>query len=116
MLVCLLSLLLASGCQRDTDDLRRSQFDCGNPIIDSATGAPVRPKHTRGIQQQLPRGVSTKDGCWSVTEDGRLKGYFEKDTTDDVYVFELRGDRWILVDTQSEGVVRNPYVLHDKVH
>ncbi len=113
---CLLSLLFASGCHRETGDLQRAQFDCGNPIIDSSTGALVLPKHTLGIQQQLPKGVSAKDGCWSLTFEGRLQGLFEKDTTADVYVFELKDDIWRLVDTQHETVVRNPYVLHDKVH
>jgi hypothetical protein len=113
---CLFSLLYASGCHRGIGELQPSQFDCGNPIIDQSTGAPVRPKHTQGVQQQLPKGVAIEDGCWSVTPDGRLEGYFEKEATAATYVFELRSDRWTLVDTQAWAVARNPYVLHDNVH
>jgi hypothetical protein len=56
-----------------------------------------------------------ENGCWSVTPDGRLEGYFEKEATDAIYVFELRNNRWALVDTQAGTVVRNPYALHDSV-
>ena len=112
---CLSSLLFASGCHREAADLQPSLFECGNPIIDASTGAPVRPKHTQVIQQQLPKGVAVKDGCWSVTARGGLEGYFQKDTTDAVYVFELRDDRWALVDTRAGAIVRNPYALHDNI-
>jgi hypothetical protein len=64
---CLLSILFAIGCHNETGDLQPVQFDCGNPLIDAKTGALVMPKHTRGIQQQLPRGVASKDGCWAFT-------------------------------------------------
>jgi hypothetical protein len=56
-----------------------------------------------------------KEGCWSVTPEGHLEGYFQKDTADAVYVFELREGRWMLVDTQVGSVVRNPYALHDNI-
>ena len=106
----------AAACHGGTDELQPSLFDCGNLIIDLSTGTPTRPKHTEGIQQQLPKGVFIGDGCWSVAPDGRLEGYFERETTAATYVSELKSDRWILMDTQAWGVVRNPYVLHDNVH
>lgn len=112
---CLFSLLFASGCHRETAGLQPYQFECGNPIIYPSTGAPVRPKNTQGIQEQLPKGVAVKDGCWSVKPEGRLEGYFQKDTTDAVYVFEFRDDRWMLVETKAGAVVKNPYALHDNV-
>ena len=111
----ILSIIFASGCHSETGDLQPFQFDCGNPLIDAKTGALVMPKHTIGIQQQLPNGVASKDGCWTFTAEGRIEGYFQKETTDALYVFELRDDRWTLVDTQAGAVVRNPYALHDKV-
>jgi hypothetical protein len=56
-------------------------------------------------------GVKADDGCWTLTPDGRLLGYFENDTesTDVEYRFERKDGAWTLVATQNGTIVRNPY-------
>jgi hypothetical protein len=117
--------LLTSACGQDTVGRRHSQFDCGFPEVD------VGITQTQGrvivglnlaplIEQQLPKGIVVEDGCWSIAAGGALQGDFmpsdpkaEKET---IYVFEYKTNNWILVDTQTYGVVNNPYGIGDRVH
>jgi hypothetical protein len=69
-----------------------------------------------GVAPQLPEGVALADGCWYLTEDRKLEGYYEKETTDTTYKFEHRDGNWKLVDTQHGAVIRNPYGLSDNAH
>jgi hypothetical protein len=113
---CLFVALSISGCHRGSG-VPVYLYSCGHPEIDpSGHLVPQDPHLMDGVAPQLPEGVALADGCWYLTEDGKLEGYYEKETTDTTYKFEHRDGNWKLVDTRHGAVIRNPYGLGDNVH
>jgi hypothetical protein len=109
--------LVISGCHRGSDVPSVYIYSCGHPEIDpSGHLVPQDPHLMDGVAPQLPVGVALADGCWYLTEDGKLEGYYEKETIDTTYKFEHRDGNWKLVDTRHGDVIRNPYGLGDSAH
>jgi hypothetical protein len=113
---CVFAALAISGCHRESG-VPVYLYSCGHPEIDSSGHlVPQSPHLLDGVAPQLPNGVALAEGCWYRTLDGKLEGYFEKETTDVTYKFEYKDENWKLVDTQVGAVVRNPNGIGDNVH
>jgi hypothetical protein len=107
-LLCLFVALAISACHRG-NGVQVYLYSCGQPEIDPRGHlVPQDPHILDGVAPQLPKGVSLADGCWYLTEDGKLEGYFEKEVTDTTYKFERRDRNWKLVDTQHGDIIRGP--------
>jgi hypothetical protein len=113
---CLFVAFAISGCHRG-NGIPVYLYSCGHPEIDpSGHLVPQDPHLMDGVAPQLPKGVALADGCWYRTEEGKLEGSYEKETTGITYQFERKDGSWMLTDTQHWAVIRNPSGLRDKVH